>query len=109
MAAQKAVKPAPVSGSELHGDQPSVARQGDLVATDGRVAGQVVEPALELLFEKSCVLAERVRAGGLAFNDAVDLAYSAADWAGLVDRYGDDRIQSVLASAFMETPRGCHV
>jgi hypothetical protein len=55
---------------------------------------------LELLFDRICVLAQRASSGELPFLDAVDMAYSAADWAGLVDRYGDDVIQLVLADAF---------
>jgi len=41
-----------------------------------------------------------VLSGQLSFIDAVDIAYSAADWSGLVDRYGDDVVQLVLADAF---------
>ena len=55
---------------------------------------------LDLLFERASVLAERAQDGSLPFIDAVDMAYSAADWAGLIDRYGDDVIQFVLADAF---------
>jgi hypothetical protein len=56
---------------------------------------------LALLFDRCTTLATRVRDGDLAFVDAVDMAYTAADFAGLVDRYGDDSIQGVLAEAFM--------
>ena len=62
---------------------------------------------LDLLFIRTCTLAGRVMAGDLKFIDAVDMAYSAANWAGLIDRYGDDAVQSVLATAFMEVPRTC--
>jgi len=55
---------------------------------------------LDLLFERTRVLAERARDGNLPFIEAVDLAYSAAGWAGLVERYGDDVVQRVLADAF---------
>ena len=55
---------------------------------------------LELLFDRSCVLAQRAAGGELLFLEAVDMAYSAADFAGLVDRYGDDAVQLVLADAF---------
>lgn len=61
---------------------------------------------LDLLYERSCTLAERVAGGELRFIDAVDMAYSAADWAGLVDRYGDDQIQLVLSAAFIGAPKG---
>lgn len=55
---------------------------------------------LDLLFERANALADRARDGSLPFIDAVDMAYSAADWSGLVDRYGDDVVQLVLADAF---------
>ena len=55
---------------------------------------------LELFFDRISVLAERARDGSLPFIEAVDMAYSAANWAGLVDRYGDDVVQVVLADAF---------
>lgn len=55
---------------------------------------------LDLLFERTSVLADRARDGSLPFLDAVDMAYSAAQWSGLVDRYGDDVVQLVLADAF---------
>ena len=42
----------------------------------------------------------------MPFIDGVDMAYSAAELAGLVCRYGDDLVQSVLALAFMDIPRG---
>jgi hypothetical protein len=62
--------------------------------------------SLDILFVRSCVLAQRVADGELAFLDAVDLAYSAADWAGLVQRVGDDAVQQILAEAFIGVPRG---
>lgn len=55
---------------------------------------------LDLLFDRTVALVSRTRDGTLSFVDAVDMAYSAADWAGLVDRYGDDVVQLVLADAF---------
>ena len=55
---------------------------------------------LDLLHERASNLAARAGAGSLPFIEAVDLAYSAATWSGLVDRYGDDVIQLVLADAF---------
>jgi hypothetical protein len=54
------------------------------------------------VFTERCgTLADRVRAKKLAFIDAVDMAYSAADFAGLIEAHGDDQIQAVLAAAFM--------
>ena len=60
---------------------------------------------LKLLAVKSSELAHRVAAGQLGFVDAVDSAYSAAIWAGVVDSAGNDAVQKVLAAAFMEIPR----
>jgi hypothetical protein len=55
---------------------------------------------LDLFFERITALASRAQNGSLPFIDAVDMAYSAAEWSGLVDRYGDDLVQLVLADAF---------
>lgn len=63
--------------------------------------GQPQADPLEILFERSCVLADRVREGSLPFIEGVDMAYSAAEWSGLVDRFGDDVVQLVLADAFI--------
>jgi hypothetical protein len=71
---------------------------------------------LEILARRSLDLADRVAAGELGFIDAVDLAYSAAIWAGLpeaIDRSGaltgrttsDDVIQATLAAAFANARR----
>jgi hypothetical protein len=65
-----------------------------------------VDAALDLLFARALQIADRVELGLLPFIDGVDLAYSAAQWSGLVDIAGDDLVQHVLASAFMYTPRG---
>ncbi len=56
---------------------------------------------LELLALRASELADRVAAGQLAFIDAVDLAYSAAQWSGLTETAGDDMVQKVLAAAFV--------
>ena len=56
---------------------------------------------LDLLFERTVALADRTHDGSLPFVDAVDMAYSAADWSGLVDRFGDEVVQLVLADAFL--------
>jgi hypothetical protein len=60
---------------------------------------------LEILARRSLELADRVAAGELAFIEAVDLAYSAACWAGLVETIGDDIIQATLAAAFANARR----
>jgi hypothetical protein len=56
------------------------------------------------IHDRCCTLADRVTTGGIGFIDAVDLAYSAAQFSGLADRVGDDAVQAVMGSAFM----GCH-
>ncbi len=56
---------------------------------------------LEILSARCATLATRVRQRELPFIDAIDMAYSAADFAGLIESYGDDQIQTVLADAFM--------
>ena len=65
-----------------------------------RIAISETADPLDLLYERCLTLADRVLSGQLSFIDAVDIAYSAADWSGLVDRYGDDVVQLVLADAF---------
>jgi hypothetical protein len=55
---------------------------------------------LELLAIRSLELADRVADGQIEFLDAVDLAYSAAEWAGLVESVGDDVVQRTLAACF---------
>ena len=66
-----------------------------------RVAISETADPLDLLYERCLTLADRVLSGQLSFIDAVDIAYSAAEWSGLVDRFGDDLIQLVLADAFV--------
>jgi hypothetical protein len=65
---------------------------------------QKIHP-LDLLYVRSCTLAERVCDGTLPFIDAVDMAYSAAEFTGLCDSWGDDAVQAVLADAFMQVPK----
>jgi hypothetical protein len=66
---------------------------------------------LKILRARSQQLAERVKAGELDFLDGVDLAYSAAQAAGLCDLPGyvlpgnfiveaDDLVQTVICEAF---------
>ena len=54
------------------------------------------------LFAVRCTeLSDRVFAGELGFIDAVDMAYTAAVLAGLVESIGDDAVQKVMAAAFI--------
>jgi hypothetical protein len=61
---------------------------------------------LKVLALRCLELADRVIAGQLLFIDAVDIAYTAAEWAGLTESVGDDVVQKVLAAAFMHVTRG---
>lgn len=60
---------------------------------------------LEILVLRSLELGDQVAAGQLPFLDAVDMAYSAAEWSGLVDAVGDDIVQATLAAAFANARR----
>jgi hypothetical protein len=55
---------------------------------------------LELFAIRCSELADRVQRGEIGFIDAVDMAYSAAQWAGLTESAGDDAVQAVMAAAF---------
>jgi hypothetical protein len=61
----------------------------------------VVQCQLELFFTRCRQLADLVRLGQIGFIEAVDTAYSAAQWSGLADNVTDDRLQACLAYAFM--------
>jgi hypothetical protein len=60
---------------------------------------------LEILALRSLELADRAATGELPFIEAVDLAYSAAQWAGLPESVGDDIVQATLAAAFANARR----
>jgi hypothetical protein len=60
---------------------------------------------LEILALRSLELADQVADGRLHFLDAVDLAYEAALWSGLVEAVGDDIVQATLAAAFANARR----
>jgi hypothetical protein len=60
---------------------------------------------LELFALRCLDLADRVANHQLPFLDAVDLAYDAALWAGLVDEVGDDIVQATMAAAFANARR----
>jgi hypothetical protein len=55
---------------------------------------------LSLLAIRASELADRVQCGEIGFIDAVDMAYSAAQWSGLTETTGDDAVQKILAAAF---------
>ena len=50
---------------------------------------------LEILARRSLELADRVASGEIKFLDAVDVAYEAAVWSGLVEAVGDDIVQAI--------------
>jgi hypothetical protein len=55
-----------------------------------------------VIFSERCrTIASRVREKQIPFIEAVDMAWSAADFAGLIEHYGDDQIQQIMAGAFM--------
>jgi hypothetical protein len=60
---------------------------------------------LEIFTIRSLELADQVATGELRFLDAVDLAYEAAVWSGLVKAVGDDIVQFTLAAAFANARR----
>lgn len=60
---------------------------------------------LEILARRSLELADQVAAGQLEFIDAIDLAYEAACFAGLVKTVGDKVVQATLAAAFANARR----
>jgi hypothetical protein len=60
---------------------------------------------LEIFARRALDLADQVAAGQLRFLDAVDIAYDAASWAGLVKAVGDDVVQATLAAAFANARR----
>jgi hypothetical protein len=60
---------------------------------------------LEILALRSLELADRVAAGEIAFLDAIDIAYEAAMWSGVMETVGDDVVQATLAAAFANARR----
>ena len=64
-----------------------------------------VTQQLEILALRTMELADQVAAGQLKFIDAVDTAYEAAFWSGLVNLVGDDVVQATLAAAFANARR----
>lgn len=63
-------------------------------------------PVIELFELRARQLADRVSAGHIGFIDAVDMAYSAAQWSGLVDSVGADAVQKILADCFGGIAKG---
>jgi hypothetical protein len=58
------------------------------------------------IFANRCLdLADRVAEHRISFLDAIDIAYEAATWSGLVDEVGDDIIQFTMAACFANARR----
>jgi hypothetical protein len=53
---------------------------------------------LEILALRSLELADRVAGGEIKFLEAVDVAYEAALWSGLIEIAGDDVVQATIAA-----------
>jgi hypothetical protein len=64
-------------------------------------ADPIRQQRLDLFAARCDELVERVNGNTIKFVDAVDMAYSAAVWSGLIDDLGDDAVQYVMARAFM--------
>jgi hypothetical protein len=60
---------------------------------------------LELFAIRCLQLADRVAENQISFRDAIDVAYEAAVWAGLIDDLGDDVVQATMAAAFANARR----
>jgi hypothetical protein len=58
------------------------------------------ELQLKLFTVRCTELAQRVARNEIRFIDAVDIAFDAATWSGLIDGVGDDVVQSAMAAAF---------
>jgi len=67
--------------------------------------GAPQDPVLALLFDRACTMADRVERGDIGFIDAVDFMWTAAEFAGTVDRASIDATQATLAAAFMGVRR----
>jgi hypothetical protein len=70
--------------------------------TDVLPGGAALPPSLEIFYLRSFEMAQRVQSGNIALNDAVDMLHSAAAWAGLIDKYGDDEIQALMAKGIID-------
>jgi hypothetical protein len=78
-------------------------RSEERAATKSRATRQ-----LEILALRCVELADRVAEGQLKFLDAIDVAYEAAVWSGLVQTVGDDIVQATMAASFANARRPGH-
>lgn len=70
---------------------------------DGRNAFQSYQ--LDLFGSRCAELVQRINFGAIGFVDAVDIAWEAAVWSGLVDGAGPDRVQEIMRTHFMGVRR----
>jgi hypothetical protein len=68
-------------------------------------AGRLHARQLYLFAVRCRQLAEQVDNGLIDFISAVDTAYSAAEWSGMIDLHGNDAVQEIMAAAFMRARR----
>ena len=68
--------------------------------------GAALSPSLEIFYSRAFEMAQRVQHGGISLSDGVDMLHSAAAWAGLTEKYGEDEIQSLLAKAIIDASMG---
>jgi hypothetical protein len=60
---------------------------------------------LDLFGSRCAELVQRVNFGTIGFIDAVDMAWSAAIWSGIVDNVGPDAVQEIMRTHFMGARR----
>lgn len=101
MAQAKAEKPAPAATGNglLESDRLRALICSD--ATSPAPANQIAPPLMRL-FESTCELVDRVRAGDLPFFDALDNACDLAQAQGLVPAFGGEIVEAVIGVAFIE-------
>jgi hypothetical protein len=68
--------------------------------------GATLPPSLEIFYQRAFEMAQRVQQGGISLNDGVDMLHSAAAWAGLTEKYGEDEIQDLMARAIIDASMG---
>jgi hypothetical protein len=77
------------------------------VAADVPVAGgAALPPSQEIFYTRAFEMAQRVQQGGISLSDGVDMLHSAAAWAGLTEKYGEDEIQRLITKAIIDASMG---
>ena len=70
------------------------------------IGGAALPPSLGIFYRRALEMAERVEDGGISLADAVDMLHSAAAWAGLTEKYGEDEFQGLMARAIIAASMG---